>query len=157
VSSLKQKTVKGLSWSLIDNISNKGITFLVGIVLARLLSPEEFGVIGMITIFISLSYSIVDSGFSNALIRKKNADRIDYNTVFIINFLLGISLYFILFLCSPAISSFFNEPLLIPVTRLLGIVLIINSFSIIQRTILVKNIDFKTKPKFLLFHLCLAA
>ena len=81
--SLKHKTVKGASWSFIDSIAGQGIAFLVGLVLARLLTPEEYGLIGIITIFIAVFNSIVDSGFSNALIRKNDAKDIDYNTVFI--------------------------------------------------------------------------
>ena len=147
VSSLKHKTVHGVSWSLVDNIASSGISFLVGIVLARILSPAEFGLLGMITVFIAVSNSIVDSGFSSALIRKKEATPVDYNTVFYFNLLIGILLYFLLFLCAPAISSFFNEPTLIPVTRVMGVILIINAFSIIQRTILEKKVDFKTQAK----------
>ena len=89
---LKNKTVKGVSWSFIDNIANKGISFLVGLVLARLLSPEEYGLIGIVMIFISVFDSIVDSGFSNALIRKNNADDTDFNTVFWSNLALSIVL-----------------------------------------------------------------
>lgn len=147
MSSLKIKTVHGVSWSLIDNIASSGITFLVGIVLARILSPAEFGIIGMITVFIAVSNTIVDSGFSSALIRKTDAKDIDYNTVFYFNLILGFVLYIILFFCAPAISNFFHEPLLIPVTRVMGSVLIINAISIIQRTLLVKMVDFKTQTK----------
>ena len=92
---IKEKAIKGVSWSFIDNIANSGITFLVGIILARILSPSEFGIIGMITIFIAVSNSIVDSGFSSALIRKAKTKDIDYNTVFYFNLCLGIVLYFI--------------------------------------------------------------
>jgi len=147
VSSLKDKTVHGVSWSLVDNVASSGISFSVGIVLARILSPAEFGILGMITVFIAVSNSIVESGFSSALIRKTDASDIDYNTVFYFNLLLGIVLYVILFLCAPAISTFFNEPVLIPVTRVMGTVLIINAFSIIQRTLLEKKVDFKTQAK----------
>jgi O-antigen/teichoic acid export membrane protein len=147
MSSLKAKTIKGASWSLIDNVANSGIAFIVGIILARILSPAEFGILGMITVFIAISNSIIDSGFSNALIRKNDAKRIDYNTVFYFNILLGIFLYLVLFLCSPSISRFFKEPVLIPITRVMGLILIINSFAIIQRTLLVKRIDFKTQTK----------
>lgn len=145
--SLKQKSLKGVSWSLIDNIAGSGITFLVGIVLARLLSPSEFGIIGMITIFIAISNSIVDSGFSNALIRKTNASNKDYNTVFIFNMAVSLLLYFLLFLSAPAISRFYKEPVLINVTRCIGLVLICNAFGIIQRTLLTKVVDFKTQAK----------
>jgi O-antigen/teichoic acid export membrane protein len=144
---LKEKTIKGFSWSFIDNIANAGITFLVGIILARILSPAEFGLIGMITIFIAVSNSIVDSGFSSALIRKVKTKDIDYNTVFYFNLCLGIGLYLILFFSAPAISRFFNEPVLISITRVMGTVLIINAFGIVQRTLLVKAVDFKTQAK----------
>ena len=91
--SLKQQTVRGVGWSFVDSMSGQGIMFLVGLVLARLLSPDEYGLIGIITIFISVFNSIVDSGFSNALIRKNDASDRDYNTMFIVN--MGIS--FVLF------------------------------------------------------------
>lgn len=136
-----------MGWSFADNLANSGITFLVGIVLARLLSPEEFGVLGMITIFIVVSNTIIDSGFSNALIRKNNANHIDYNTVFYFNLLISVFLYVLLYSCAPLISSFFHEPSLVIITRVLGVVLIINSLSIIQRTLFVKKVDFKTQTK----------
>ena len=145
--SLKDKTVKGVGWSFADNIANTGVSFVVGLVLARLLTPEEYGLIGIITIFIIVFNSIVDSGFSNALIRKKDASDKDYNTVFITNLLLSVLLFVVLYKCAPAISRFFNQPQLIPLTRVMGSVVIINAFAIIQRTILVKKIDFKTQTK----------
>lgn len=145
--SLKDKTVKGVGWSFADNIANTGVSFVVGLVLARLLTPEEYGLIGIITIFIMVFNSIVDSGFSNALIRKKDASDKDYNTVFITNLLLSVLLFVVLYNCAPAISRFFNQPQLIPLTRVMGSVIIINAFAIIQRTILVKKIDFKTQTK----------
>lgn len=145
--SLKSKTVKGASWSFIDSIAGQGITFFVGLVLARLLTPEEYGLIGIITIFIAVFNSIVDSGFSNALIRKKDAKDIDYNTVFISNLVVSVILFIVLFLCAPYISKFFNQPQLIPLLRVMGSIVIINAFAIIQRTIFVKNVDFKTQTK----------
>ena len=145
--SLKNKTVKGASWSFIDSIAGQGITFLVGLVLARLLSPEEYGLIGIITIFIAVFNSIVDSGFLNALIRKNDAKDIDYNTVFITNLVLSIILFGVLFISAPAISNFFNQPQLMPLLRVMGSIVIINAFAIIQRTILVKKVDFKTQTK----------
>jgi teichuronic acid exporter len=144
---LKKLAIRGVSWSVIDNIANSGITFIVGIVLARILSPTEFGLIGMIMIFIAISNSIVDSGFSSALIRKVETKNIDYNTVFFFNLCLGIGLYLILFLSAPLISRFFNEPVLISITRVMGIILIINAFGLVQRTLLVKEVDFKTQTK----------
>lgn len=145
--SLKDKTVSGVSWSAIDSVANHGITFLVGIVLARLLSPADYGLIGMITIFISVSNTIVDSGFSNAIIRKKEALDEDYSTTFIFNVVLSIMIYAILFICSPLIADFFHQEQLIIITRVLGVVIIINSLAIVQRTKLVKSIDFKRQAK----------
>lgn len=145
--SVKNKAIKGAGWSFADNIMNQGITFVVGLVLARLLTPEEYGLIGIILIFIALFSSIVDSGFSNALIRKNDAKDIDYNTVFITNMVLSIVLFFALYFSAPAIARFFNQPPLIPLTRVMGSVVIINAFAIIHRTILVKRVDFKTQTK----------
>lgn len=144
---LKEKTVSGLLWSFIDNFTNLGAQFVVGIVLARILSPREFGLIGMLTIFIAISQSFIDSGFSNALIRKKDCTQTDYSTIFFFN--LGVSLicYLLLFIFSGAISSFFNEPQLKALIQVLGIGLILNSFGIIQRTILTKSINFKLQTK----------
>lgn len=144
---LKNKTIKGVSWSFIDNISSSGISFLVSLVLARILSPEEYGMMAMLTIFIAVSNSIVDSGFSNALIRKSDVAELDYNTTFYFNLVVSFILYLVLYACAPLISDFFSESLLIPVTRVLGLVLIVNACSIIQRTILVKAVDFKTQTK----------
>ncbi len=145
--SIKNKAVKGIGWSIVDNISGSGITFIVGIILARILSPAEFGVIGILTILIAVSNSIVDSGFSNALIRKKNANEIDYNTVFYVNVVLGGVMYLILFFSSPAIARFFELPILVPTLRVISLILIFNALAIIQKTKLVKAIDFKTQAK----------
>lgn len=145
--SLKHKTVKGISWSFIDNIASSGITFLVGLILARLLTPAEYGIMAMIAIFIAVSNSIIDSGFSNALIRKVHVERVDYNTVFYFNFVISVVLYLLLFVSSPAISVFFKEPILVEVTRIIGLIIIINSLGIIPRTIFIKNINFKTQTK----------
>ena len=145
--SLKNKTVRGVTWSLIDNIANSGITFLVGLILARLLTPAEYGIMAMIAIFIAISTSIIDSGFSNALIRKNEVKKIDYDTVFYFNLVVSGILYIFLYLLSPAISSFFKEPVLIEVTRVISWILIINALGIIPRTIFIINVDFKVQTK----------
>lgn len=125
----------------------QGITFIVGIILARLITPQEFGLVGMITIFIAISSSFVNSGFGNALIQKQNCTEKDYSTVFYFNLLMGIVFFIILFFTAPTISNFFNEPQLKQLIRVLGIVLIIDALTIIQRTILTKRIDFKLQTK----------
>lgn len=145
--SLKQKTLQGTIWSFADNIVNQGITFLVGIILARILTPEEYGLIGIIMIFIAVFNSIVDSGFSNALIRKIDATDVDYNTVFLFNLLLSVVLFAVMFFLAPAIASFFEQPQLEPLSKAMASIVIINAFAIIQRTIFVKKLDFKTQTK----------
>ena len=145
--SLKHKTVKGVGWSFIDNLSSSGVSFLVGLVLARLLTPSEYGIMAILTIFIAVSNSIVDSGFSNALIRKTDAKRVDYNTVFLFNLVVSGLLYIVLFFAAPAISVFFKEPLLVEVMRVIGWVLVINALGIIPRTLFVKDVNFKTQTK----------
>jgi teichuronic acid exporter len=145
--SLRQKTISGLSWSLADNVSNYSIQFIVGIILARLLTPKEYGLIGMITIFIAVSQSLIDSGFSQALIRKNPCKQEDFCTVFFFNFLIGVFFYLGLFFSADLISRFFNEPKLFLLIRVLGINLLINSLGLIQRTILIKNINFKLQTK----------
>ena len=146
-SSLKQKTLNGLVWSFVDNFSTHCITFVVGIILARLLSPEEFGLIGMITIFIAVSTSVINSGFSQALIRKKDCTQTDYSTVFYFNLIAGVIFFSILYIAAPFISRFFDEPQLNSLVKVLAVVLIVDSLTIIQRTILTKRIDFKLQTK----------
>ena len=115
--------------------------------LARLLTPAEYGIMAMIAIFIAVSNSIVDSGFSNALIRKVRVERVDYNTVFYFNLAVSVLLYVLLFLASPSISVFFKEPELVKVTRVIGSVLVINALAIIPRTVFVRDVNFKTQTK----------
>ena len=144
---LKQKTISGLIWSFTDSIAGQGITFIVGLILARLLSPKEFGLIGMLTIFIAVSQSFIDSGFSQALIRKQDCTQADYSTVFYFNIVVGVFCYILLFACANSIGNFFHEPILKQLIRVLGLALIINSFTIIQSTLLTKRIDFKLQAK----------
>ena len=106
---LKKKTVKGLFWSFFDSFSNAGVQFLVGIILARVLSPREFGLIGLLTVFIAVSQSFVDSGFSRALIRKKNCTQIDYSTIFYFNLVIAVLFYFILFISANEVSTFLRN------------------------------------------------
>ncbi len=145
--SLKDKTVKGTFWSAADAFLGQGMTFIVGLVLARLLNPEDYGLIGIVAIFTTILTGIVDSGFSNALIRKKDTTNEDYNTMFITNMVMSIALFGLLFVCSPLIADFFARQELIWLVRAMGLILILQALSITQVTILTKRIDFKTKAK----------
>lgn len=145
--SLKDKTVNGVGWSAADAFLGHGVTILVGIVLARLLSPEEFGLIGIVTIFTTLMYGIMDSGFSSALIRKTEVTEEDYNTLFYFNLAVSIVLFLLLFIAAPWIAIFFERPELLWLVRVVGLILILQSLCIVQETILKRRIDFKTKTK----------
>ena len=145
--SLKDKTVKGTFWSAADAFLGQGVTFIVGIVLARLLSPAEYGLIGIVLIFTTILSGVVDSGFSTALIRKKDTTKDDYNTMFITNMVMSILLFILLFFCAPLISLFFAREELTDLVRVMGLILIFQALSIIQVTVLTKRIDFKTKTK----------
>ena len=145
--SLKNKTVKGVGWSAADAFLGQGVTFVVGLVLARLLSPSEYGLIGICTIFTTVMLGIVDSGFSNSLIRKQKVTDEDYNTLFLFNLGVSIALYGLLYSGAPWIAEFFERPQLVALVRVMGLLLIIQSLSIVQMTILSRKVDFKTKTK----------
>jgi O-antigen/teichoic acid export membrane protein len=145
--SLTDKTVKGVGWNSVDRIANYGIGFLVGIVLARLLSPEEYGLLGIIGIFTAIFNIILDSGLSTALIRKKGVTDTDYCTVFWTNLVLSFILTGALYVSAPLIGKFFNRPELVPYIHVMAFILVINALSITQQARLTKRIDFKTQTK----------
>jgi len=145
--SLKDKTVKGVGWSAADAFLGQGVTFLVGLVLARLLTPEEYGLIGIVTIFTTVLSSVVDSGFSNALIRKQDVTDEDYSTLFYFNLVVSVLMFGLLYLGAPWIAYFFEKPELVILVRVMGLILIIQALSLVQNTILSRRIDFKTKTK----------
>lgn len=142
---LKEKTAKGVKWGFIDNLFGTGIIAVVNLVLARILSPHEFGIMGMTAIFISLSTSLVDSGFSGALLRKKEVGEKDLNTVFYFNLLTAAALYLVLFFTAPLIAGFFGQPVLTGVVRVLSLSLIVTALSIVQKVILMRKLDFRTQ------------
>lgn len=149
--SLKDKTIKGTFWSAADAFLGQGVTFIVGIVLARLLSPAEYGLIGICTIFTTVLFGVVDSGFSTALIRRNDVKEDDYNTMFITNMAMSVLMFIGLYVASPLVAEFFERPELTSILRVMGLILIIQALSITQVTILTKRIDFKTKTKASLF------
>lgn len=145
--SLKNKTIKGTAWSAIDNVTQMGVSFLVSIVLARLLSPDDYGLIGIINIFTVVCTAIINGGFSSALIRKKDISDDDYNTSFIVNLGLSLVLYALIFIASPLIADFFGREELVNLTRVSSFTMIIGALAIVQQTRLTKRIDFKTQTK----------
>jgi len=145
--SLKNKTIDGTIWTAAETVSRFGITFIVGIVLARLLSPDEYGLIGILTIFINFFNVLVDGGFINAIIRKKDAKDIDYCTVFYINLTVSSFLCFSLFLCAPYIAQYFERSELTNLTRVMSFAVLINGLGIVQKAKLTKAINFKSQTK----------
>lgn len=145
MSTLKEKTAKGLSWGLADNIVGAGMTAVVSILLARILTPEDFGLVGMVAIFIALGNSLMDSGFSGALIRKENVSDKDLNTVFYTNLVLGTIIYAILYFIAPSIAKYLNVKSLVEILRVLGLSVIIISFTQVQKVNFIRKIDFKTQ------------
>ena len=145
--SLKQKTVRGVLWSTLERFSVQGIQFVVMIIMARMLTPNDYGLIGMLAVFIAVSQSLVDSGFSQALIRKQDRTEIDNSTVFYFNLVVGLFLYGVLFVTAPLIARFYNEPQLVDITRVIGLSVIFNSLVVVQRALLTIQIDFKTQAK----------
>ena len=142
-SDLKKKTLSGMIWSFVQRFGTMAISFVSNIVLARLLTPDDYGTIGMLMIFIAVANTFVDGGFGSALIQKKEPTQEDYSTIFWWNMFLSIVLYGLLYLGAPAVARFYNLPLLCDVLRVQGIVLIINALSIIQQNQLRKQLKFK--------------
>lgn len=145
--SLKQKTAKGVLWSSVEQFSVQIIQFVLGLIMARILSPHDYGLVGMILVFTAIAQSFVDSGFANALIRKQNRTEVDYSTAFYFNIVVGVVAYFILFFASPFIAQFYNEPLLESLTKVVAINVFINSLGIVPRARYTINVDFKTQAK----------
>ena len=145
--SLKNKTIKGTFWNAADTYISQGVSFIIGVILARLLSPEEYGLIGLCLIVNAVLEGFVDSGFSTAIIRKVDANDNDYNTMFIVNMFMSILLYVGVFFTSPFIADFFGREELIDIVKITGLVIIFNALSLTQNTILVKRVNFKAKTK----------
>lgn len=141
--SLKQKAAAGIVWTALQKYSTMFIQFISGIILARLLTPYDYGCIGMLSIFMVLAEAFIDGGFGSALIQKKNPTQVDYSTIFFWNMGMAVLMYFILYVSAPAIARFYDIPLLCDVLRVQGIVLFIYAFNIIQRNQLRKKLNFK--------------
>ena len=147
MSSIASKSVHGIIWSAIERFSLQGVQFLIGIVLARLLSPSDFGMIGMLSIFMGVSQTFIDCGFSSALIRQKEVSAKDYGTTFLINFFLSLFAFLILFFIAPFIAKFYNTPELELVIQIFSATLIINALFTVHRVKLTRRVDFKTQSK----------
>lgn len=141
--SLKNQARSGMVWTFAQQFGNQIVGFGVSLVLARILMPEEFGLIGMIAIFISVGQTLVQSGLTQSLIRAPQLENADYSTVFYYNLLSGFVIYFLIYLAAPLIADFYDQPILTSLTRLYCIVFIINGFSAVQQARFTRNLNFK--------------
>lgn len=147
MSELKNKTVNGLKWSALERILSQGVQLFLMLILARLLGPKAFGLIGMLAIFIAIGQVFIDSGFSSALIRKTDRTNIDYSTAFYFNIIVAVCCYTLLFFSAGYIADFYQQPDLVLLTKVIGLTLIANSFSVVPRTILTVSMNFKAQAK----------
>jgi len=145
--SLKDKTVSGLSWSVLDKLIQNAFVFVAGILLARLIDKESYGLMGVLAIFTGLANILQESGFTSAIIRKKNVTQADYTTVFYLNISIGICLYLLFFFLAPLISSSYDKPILTPLSRFLFLSFLFNSFAVVQNARLIKEINYKLITK----------
>lgn len=145
--SLKGKAVKGVVWNAVETYSMKGLEFVLGVILARLLSPSDYGLIGMTSIFFAISGVFIDSGFGSALVQKKDRNEDDYCTVFYVNLTVSLFFYGVLFVIAPYVADFFEQPLLKDLMRVSALTLIINALVSTSRNKLYVAVDFKTTTK----------
>ncbi len=140
---LKSKTVSGIFWKFMERIGAKLISLVVSIVLARLLLPEDYAVVAIVIVFIELSDVFINSGFSSALIQKKDADDVDFSSVFYASLVFSIALYAVLFFCAPVIAWFYDMPILTPVVRVMGVKVIISALNATQQAFVSRKMAFK--------------
>ncbi|MGY5651347.1 lipopolysaccharide biosynthesis protein [Vibrio cincinnatiensis] len=157
MSSLKQKATTGLKWSAIERLATQAVQLLVMLLLARQLGPQAFGLVGMLAVFIAISQVFVDSGMTSALIRKLDRTEADFSTAFYFNIVVAAICYAILYLTAPSIAGFYQQPELTELARVLGLVIIVNAFAVIQKAKLTIVMDFKTQAKASLLSVLLSS
>jgi O-antigen/teichoic acid export membrane protein len=153
---MSKTLTNGLMWSAIERLSTQGISFLLGLVVARLVLPSEYGLVAMLNIFMAIAQTFIDSGFGNALIQKKNRSDVDFSTVFYFNIAISVVLYILMYVSAPLIANFYNQPRLVEITRWSSLSLIIMSLALVQRTILTINLNFKGLAKISLVSIVLS-
>lgn len=139
----RQKVVNSVKWTAIEKYSSQGIQFIVSIIMARLLTTAEYGIIGIISVFLSFSNMLIDSGLERALIHKKNCTAIDFSTANVTNIIFSLMCYMILFFCAPFIADFYGMPIITPTLRVMSLTFIFGAVAGVSRTILTKELAFK--------------
>lgn len=142
---LKDKAISGVKWNAIGRFSTQGVNFIIGLILARLLSPSDYGVVGMVGIFFAIAQTFIDSGFGSALIRKNDCTDTDYSTAFYFNVIVGLVCCILLWVASPFIANFFNTPILKDLIKVMSLNMFVSSFAIVHGTKLTHAVDFKSQ------------
>lgn len=142
---LKDKAISGVKWNAIGRFSTQGVNFIIGLILARLLSPSDYGVVGMVGIFFAIAQTFIDSGFGSALIRKNDCTDTDYSTAFYFNVIVGLVCCILLWIASPFIADFFNTPILKDLVKVMSLNMFVSSFAIVHGTKLTHDVDFKSQ------------
>ena len=142
--SVRSQLLHGVAWNFIEKILIRGASFFIGIILARLLSPSDYGLIGMLAVFISISNVFIEGGLAKALIQRQDCQDIDFSTAFVANVGMSLVIYLIMFISAPWMADFYDEPILIDLTRILSLNFILGSFNIVQRAKMMAKVDFKS-------------
>ena len=153
---IKKSTIKGTAWSMVERFSTMGIQLLCTLFIAQYLAPSEFGLVGMMSIFLSFSMVMAEAGFGQAIIREKDVTATDTSSIFIFNIIIGLVIYALCFLCAPFIASFYRQPELTILIRVSFLTIIINSFAIVQGALLQKSVDFAKVSKVSLISVILS-
>ena len=144
VQSVRSQLLHGVAWNFVEKVLIRGVSFFISIILARLLSPSDYGLIGMLAVFVSISNVFIEGGLAKALIQRQDCQDIDFSTAFVANVGMSLVIYLIMFVSAPWIADFYNEPILTPLTRILSLNFILGSFNIVQRAKLMAQVDFKS-------------
>ena len=144
---LRERSLKAVVWSSADTFGRQGIQFVTSIILARLLSPKEFGLVGMVLVFMAIATAFVDSGFSSALIQRKELTEEDKTSVFLFNITAGLAMAAMMFWAAPAVARFYEQPILTGLTRLMALNLFISAWGSVQFALLSRQLNFKTQCK----------
>ncbi len=139
----RNKVMASLLWKFAERIGAQGVNLIVSIILARMLAPEEYGVVALVTIFITISNVFIENGFGTALIQKKDADDLDFSSVFYCNIVISIVLYIVIYVASPLIAQFYNNEQLVPILRVFSISILISSLKSVQNAYISRRMIFK--------------
>ena len=142
---IRQLFLSGVLWSFVQQFSIQLVSFIIQLVLVRFISPSDFGLIGMLAVFIGIGNALFDGGMTSSLIRETKANDSDYSTIFYYNFTCSILLYVVFYLSAPLIADFYNQQVIVKISRVYGLIFIFSSFGAVQNTILIKNMEFKAQ------------